>query len=352
MTQYTYLISRFATSELSGHALLDDERYFEFFMGSGIKFRLCTSRYSFDRILSKHPEGYSYLRVINNALIQVEPNSRVIFIGYTELDVFSFLLRNTFRRPRLILVATNNFSKHRVRRLRLFLKIFLRLVRPFLYRLVLHTTFEQNLVRSLDRKVADKSFVKKHHLMTPREIRSQASDSASIVSYFGPEKHDKPIKPLLELIQADIEQRFCYRIYNVNLSTLTSRLPDLINRTNVEVNEDWQSHENYLKSVKESALLFLTHNHAFEGKLSGNLCDCLALQVPYIAQSMEPMISLEAQYGSLGYLVDLEDESWARRFIERYNDKAYANMHLNLVRLGERYSTEAINLDLTNCFLN
>lgn len=345
------LISRLSTSELSGHSLLDDERYFDFFIGTGANFRLFTSRYSVDRILSKRPEDHRYLSAIEDTPIDVEPNSRVIFIGYSEPDVIAFLFRNMMRRPRLILVATNNFSRERVERRRLVLKLFLRLVRPFLDRLVIHTAYEQHLVAGLEPRVADKSFVKKHHLMTPYDLAREAPGEAPIVSYFGPEKHDKPIKPLLELIQADIERRFKYRIYNVNLATLTNRLPDLVDRTNVEVVEEWQSNASYLKSVKGSTLLFLTHNRAFEGKLSGNLCDCVALRVPYIARLMEPMTSYEAQYGPVGYLVDLEDASWALSFLERYNDEAYATMCRNLERLGEDHSTEVINSDLTACLL-
>ena len=346
------LISKFSTSELSGHALLDDERYFDFLIGARANFRLYTSRYSVDRILSKRPENHRYLSAIEESSIDVESGGRVIFIGFSEPDIIAFLARNMMRRPRLILVATNNFSSERVERRRLILKLFLRLVRPFLDRLVLHTAYEQQLVESLDPYVAEKSFVKKHHLMTPYDLTNEAPGEAQIISFYGPEKHDKPIEPFLELIKADIERRFTYRIYNINLAYLTNKLSDLVDRTNVEVADEWQSHANYLNSVKDSKLLFLTHNRAFEGKLSGNLCDCFALRVPYIARVMEPMTSYEAKYGPLGYLVDLEDASWARRFLESYSDEAYATMRRNLERLGEEHSTEAINTDLTACLLN
>jgi hypothetical protein len=346
------LISRFSTSELSGHALLDDERYFDFLSGAGANFRLYTSRYSFDRILGKHPENQRYLSAIEDTPINLESNSKVIFIGYSELDVVIFLARNMIHRPRLILVATNNFSTERVKRRRLILKLFLRIVRPYLSRLVLHTAYEQQLVAGLDPEIAKKSFVKKHHLMTPYELSTEAAGEATIVSYYGPEKRDKPIEPFLELIEADIERRFKYRIHNVNLAALTNRFPDLIERSNVEVFEEWQSHSSYLKSVKGSMLLFLTHTRSFEGKLSGNLCDCIALRVPYIAREMEPMTSYEAQYGPLGYLVDLEDKSWATRFLETYSDETYATMCRNLKRLGDDHSKEAINSDLIACLLN
>ena len=58
------LISKFSTSELSGHSLLDDERYFDFFIRTGANFHLYTSRYSIDRILRKRPEDHRYLSAI------------------------------------------------------------------------------------------------------------------------------------------------------------------------------------------------------------------------------------------------------------------------------------------------
>ena len=346
------LISKFSTSELSGHLLLDDERYFDFFVASRANFRLYASRFSIDRILKKDPENHRYLGAIEDTSIDIEPNSRVIFLGYSELDVIAFLASNLMRRPRLILVATNNFSRERVERRSLILKFFLRLVRPFLDKLVLHTKYEQQLVVGLDPEVADRSFVKKHYLMTPYELTSESQGERPIVSFYGPEKHDKPIEPFLELIQVDIKRRFNYRIFNVKHATLTNRLPDLVDRINVEVAEEWQSHASYLKSVKGSTLVFLTHNRAFEGKLSGNLCDCVALRVPYIARRMEPLTSYEAQYGPVGYLIDLEDTSWALRFLESYSDEAYATMCRNLERLGKDHSSEAINADLSACLLN
>lgn len=346
------LISKYSVSELSGHALLDDERYFDFLVSCGANFRLYTSRYSVDRILSKRPDQHRYLRAIHETPIDIEPGSRVVFIGFSELDVVAFLARNMLRRPRLVLIATNNFSNGRVKRLRWLLKLFMWVVRPFLDRLVLHTAYEQRLVSQMNRQVAVKSVVKRHHLMTPHDLTRKAPELTPVVSFYGPAKNDKPIAPFIELIQADKERRFIYRIYNVKFSALVDVLPDLAQRANVEVFEGWQSHESYLKSVKDSTLVFLTHSQAFEGKLSGNLCDCFALRVPYIARSMEPMTSYQAQYGPLGYLVDLEDASWARRFLATHNDEAYANMCRNLDYLGEEHSTDGINSDLKAYLLN
>ena len=343
------IISKFAWRD--NHSALDDERYFDFFIKMGINFRLYTSQYSIDQIRSKHPENQSNLYSIKNTPIEIEAGGRVIFLGYSELDVITFLGRNLPSRPRLILVATNNFSSKRVKRRYWALKLFFQFVKPFLDRLVLHTEYERALVARLDHEVAQKSYVKKHHLMTPINIESDGSGGKLIISYFGPMKHDKPISPFLNLIRADIERRFHYRIYNVNPTILAKYFPDLKCRINVEVIDVWQSYASYLRSIKESTLIFLAHNRAFEGKLSGNLCDCFALQVPYIAQVMEPMTSYESMYGPLGYLFDLEDSNWVSCFLDNFSTEFCAEMSLNLKSVANFYSKEKIDADLAACFL-
>ena len=332
--------------------MLDDEYYFDFLVRSGADFHLYTSRYSVDRIITKRPGFHRYLSAIEDSQIEIEPDSRVIFLGFWEPDVLLFLARNLICRPRLVLVATNNFSNGRIQRRRWILKLFLRLINPFLDRLVVHSTYEQRLVAGIDQQVAVKSVVKKHHLMIQHNVTGEGVGDRPLVSYFGPTKFDKPVEPFLQLIQADSERRFDYRLYNVNPAAVKDRLPDLASRSNVLVVESRQDNEGYMKSVKASKLLFLTHSREFEGKLSGNLCDCIALRVPYIARAMEPMISYHEHYGPLGFFVDFDDPCWARRFLDTYDDEAYGLMHRNLEHLGAEYSAEAINSNLIACFIN
>ena len=349
MNQIT-VISKYATGD--NHSALDDMRYFEFLIGSGCDFRLYTSIYSVNCILRIYPESQKYLSVIEYSEIDIKTNGKVIFTGYSELDIIFFLVKNIIRRPRLILVATNNFSNERVKRRNLSLRLFLSIVYPFLERLVLHTDHERKLISGLNQAVADKSYVKKHHLMTKSNNISEPKKGIPIISYFGPEKHDKPIIPLIELIKADVDKKFLYRIFNVKLSTLLNKYPDLIKHTNIEVVEEWQSHASYHSSVKDSTFLLLSHSRAFEGKLSGNLCDCFALQTPFIARPMEPMLSYNAMFGPLGFLIDFDEYDWASRFLDRYDNKIYSAMCQNLAQIGEIHSMEAINADLTRCFLN
>lgn len=343
------MVSAYATHD--NHGAIDDERYIAFFIASGFPFLLYTSDYSAARIRQKCPISAEYLKVLGRDKFSVSFNERVIFTGYSEAALILFLVKNIFYRPRLILVATNNFSRQRIRKFRFLLRVFLGVINPFLDRIVLHTGFEKGLVTSLYPKITEKLYVKRHHLMTPRDHVCSSPGTAKIISYFGPDKRDKPLLPFLTLIQADTAREFTYRLYNIQRDTLRRFLPDLDDRDNVEVFEGWQDHDSYLKAVKSSTFIFLSHNKSFEGKLSGNLCDCIALRVPYIARSMEPMVAYADSFGELGFLYEFDEPNWAYRFLQEHDDLKRSKMLDNLERVGAAHSRDAIDRDLANCFL-
>ena len=347
------LISRFAVNALSGHFLLDDEYYFHFLNRKGVDFRLYTSRYSAERILSVFPAGRGRVHALENGEPHLDRGDRVIFLGFSEVDVIMFLARNLLRAPRLVLIATNNFSSGRIARHRTFLKFFLRLIDSSLERLVLHTAFERRLVADLDKRAGAKAVIKKHHMMMPQYPSSMdVGTDQPIIAYFGPEKREKPIDPLLRLIRADRERQFLYRLYNVDRALLIAQLPDIAELSNVQAVDGWQSHESYLQSARDSTLLFLSHTRDFEGKLSGNLCDSFALGIPYIARAMEPMTSYNVYYGPLGYLVDFDDPDWPEHFARAYCAADVARMRGNLHRLGIDHSADAIDTNLAACLID
>ncbi|WP_374597276.1 hypothetical protein [Sphingosinicella sp.] len=347
------LISRFAVNALSGHFLLDDEYYFHFLNRKGVDFRLYTSRYSAERILNSFPADCDRIHALEDGQPRLDRGDRVIFLGFSEVDVIVFLLKNLLRLPRLVLIATNNFSSGRIARYRTFLKIFLLLINGSLERLVLHTAHERRLVTDLDKRAGAKAVIKKHHMMMPQYTPSMDfGTDQPIIAYFGPEKREKPIDPLLCLIRADRGRRFLYRLYNVDRALLRAQLPDIAERSNVQVVDGWQSHESYLRAARSSTLLFLSHTRDFEGKLSGNLCDSFALGIPYIARAMEPMTSYHVHYGPLGYLVDFDDPDWPEYFRRAYSPANIARMRGNLHRLGIDHSADAIDTNLAACLLD
>jgi hypothetical protein len=93
-------------------------------------------------------------------------------------------------------------------------------------------------------------------------------------------------------------------------------------------------------------LVVMTHNRDFEGKLSGNLCDCVAYGVPYIAAAIEPLISIEARYGNVGILCEFTDANWEKLCLTQINQQNLAKMSNNIKIMAAHHTLDAIVNDL------
>lgn len=321
-------ISPFSDSEASGHSLQDDLFYFEHLLNLKEPFRFYVPPLSAKRLEARfpntsdhivvvepyQPSGWGHLRFARQ--LKIEAGAKVIFFGYLERLVLVWYLMNLSRPFSLRLVATNNISAGRVDAYRAQLKFFFHVIRGKLKRLVLHTEHEVRLLARLNKDLREFAYVKKHHLMIPIPwMRTEPVGEKITISFFGPPKHDKPVEPFLHLIASDNTGRFHYNIYNQSEADILAKmclagLPD-----HVSVIEGWHSYEAHLQNCAASDIIFMSHTRSFEGKLSGNLCDCMALGVPYICTNMEPMLSLHKKYGELGYLSEFDQPRWAERLL-------------------------------------
>lgn len=359
MKRLTVAISPFANSINSGHSLIDDEFYFEYLVKKNADFIFYTSKISADRILLKFKCKDSHLRVIDdynqNGIghfkyaysLKIPKNSKVIFFGYSEKLVSIWYTINAAKPFDLILVATNNISARRVSLYRRSLQSFFRLINSKLRRLVLHTNHEVHLVGILAHYVLARCFVKKHHLMIPKaksEFRS--SPGMATIAYFGPPKPEKPLRPLIDLVQADQNLRISFKLFNVEKSYFLeqSGLSDI--PANVLLHNDWMTDDEYRAAFMSCDLVLMTHTNEFEGKLSGNLCDCIAYGIPYIAQPIEPLIDMQSHYGSIGFLCDLTKQGWASDLIDEIDSTAIEVMAKNMRAAGAQHSLTAIIQDL------
>lgn len=330
-------ISPFALSEESGHSLIDDEFYIKHLQESDVKFEFYTSLFSAKRILVSNPTVIDSLKVIDNfgggvhggvkyvQQIKIPDDSTVIFFGYSEEIITIFLLLNWNVSFKLILVATNNVSLSRINRYRYPLIIFFSFVRFRLKRFVVHTRFEKKCISSLLPWVSSKCFVKTHHLMVRRGSFLNENDSSVdnrnkiSISFFGPSSSEKPIEPLLEFIKLDTKRRFQFRLYNVGRSSLRKCEDAIRSQSNVSMINQYLSYDEYNQAFSRSDLIFMPHNREFEGKLSGNLCDCIALGVPFISNLIEPINEMIEKFGEIGFVVDMTQPDWVDYLIEKIN---------------------------------
>jgi hypothetical protein len=347
------LISRYAQSVYNSHSLMDDEYYFKFMIKSGVLFFLHTSEYSVKRLLEIYPEEKKHICVLDEKKIKYESGDKIIFLGYNELEVLKFIVSNLFRNPRIILIATNNISTRRVDKYMLFMKFFFLLTNIWLERLVLHTEYEKKIVYQLNKTIIKKVIVKKHHMMIPKFVSDgKYAQEKNIISYFGPNKSDKPIDPVIMLIRADVQKKFIYYIYRVKKNNIIKYIPNIKDYNNVFIIDEWQDNDDYIAALKNTKLLIMTHTKEYEGKLSGNLCDCISNNIVYIANLIEPMITYNGLYGDLGYLVNMSNPEWPKIFLNQYSEHDLIRMRQNLKRMGTDYTDLSIEADLRKIFLN
>lgn len=352
-------ISPFSDSEKSGHSLLDDVFYFEYLMNSKEPFKFYAPLLSAQRLKARFPEaknhilgvkpyrasGWGHVRFARQ--LRVQAGSKVIFFGYSEYLVLTWYLINLFNPFSMWLIATNNIGAGRVDIYRMRMKFFFRAIRGKLKKIVLHTEYEVRLLDSLNEGLTEIVYVKKHHLMASiRQPLIHSNTRKIVISFFGPQRDDKPIEPFLHLISSDSTGYFEYRIYNVPeidvlFKMALAKLPD-----HVSVIEGWKSYEAHIENCLTSDIIFMAHTHVFEGKLSGNLCDCVALGIPYICAPIEPMLSLHKEYGALGYLSNFSQPGWPEQLIALISWDDLLEKQKALQRIASDYSIDSIKDDL------
>lgn len=352
-------ISPFSDTEKSGHSLLDDAFYFEFLLNHKEPFCFYAPPLSAKLLYERFPNAKRHIQVVDPykpsgwghfrfaRQLKVKAGSKVIFFGYLERLVLVWYLLNIALPFSLSLVATNNIGTGRVEAYRAQMKLFIRAISGKLRRMVVHTEHEKRLLVSLKDGMGEITYVKKHHLMAPiNRSRVEPRVGKIVISFFGPLKVDKPIEPFLQLIAADSSDRFQYIIHNQSEKDILSRMSLAQLPDKVLVVEGWSNYATHLENCVASDLIFMTHNHAFEGKLSGNLCDCVALGIPYICVSMEPMNSLHKKYGELGYFCNFDKPTWPEQLLSLINCEDLFAKRSALKRMASDYSIEHIKDDL------
>ena len=75
------------------HTLKDELYYFEFMKNMGMSFKFYTSEYMINYISGIHKKYSSSLIKIEKQPIKINKNTRNIFMGYVEIDIFKFIFQ-------------------------------------------------------------------------------------------------------------------------------------------------------------------------------------------------------------------------------------------------------------------
>ena len=353
-------ISPFAVSELSGHSILDDKYYFEFLSTCSHHVEFYTSKYSADRLkttLSDHKicviavtqsDGSLLSDIQFMRTIETTSGAVVVFLGYTERLVLIHSVLNFANRYQLVLIATNNISARRVKKYKLALKAFFFVIKPKIKRLVVHSIAEVDLLSKIISWVKPYCFVKRTHLMLERKSSvRQLESSKLVISFFGPVKAEKPIEPLLDLIKFSKSIDCLINIYKVDIKLILKKLQTDHLPQNVFLKNDWMDESKYNEAVEQTDLILLTHNRDFEGKLSGNLCDCIAYAKPFISDLIEPAISMAQNNERIGLFYDFNSKYWVTQLSQDLTVKGVAQMRHAIEKIRDReFSQDKIHSDM------
>lgn len=327
MTNKTLIFSSMTGSELTGHLILDDVFWLKYFLSQGVSADIVTSTYSKENLVKTFPNhqgtiktfGSKYdddfagrLKMIRKVLgTGTISNTTVVIQGFEEVSILLFLLKNIGRNNQYVLVPTNNIGKGRIEGKGAILRFLLKSIFSLADVVFCHTQFEISIINQLiNYRNNDKLRVVKYHQAIIRDKVVTEPSANPVISFFGPAKHDKPIKPLVDLVKADTQSLFSYRIYNPG-DYEADLLAMVATRDNVEVVSKWMNAQEYESAVCASTYILLSQNKDYEGKLSGNLCDCIAYSIPFISLDISPVNEYMEEYGELGFVCDFDEPNWA-----------------------------------------
>lgn len=286
--------------------------------------------------------------------------AQVIFFGYSERMVLlaaPFLLS---QRCRVILVNTNNLSKHRLKKYRWPMYAMHLLLWRRITRFIVHTAYEKNLLLSYFPFLKTKTVLKKHHMLAPDPSISALSASRKpadriTISCFGPITPDKSTEVISALIrQLDTtnspQSSIDIRIFKIDPEELPTNLPKNEN-ISISYFDAFLEVGEYRKKVRESDLVVMLHTPAFEGKLSGIFCDCVALGVPFLALGIEPLLSFYKQHGGIGFLLHPDDRScWQEQIALATDPAQLAIMRNKIIETSRKFQKNELDADYLRAF--
>lgn len=354
----------------SGHLILDDtywvsvfKEHLQYFFSSNYSCKVQINKYpQYSNKIKVIPEyilvkkfSYKLNNIFRCVTVPVPRNSKILIQGFEEFSILFFIIRAKLKGNNVFLILTNNISNYRINSKRFFLRFLLKIIFSLSDKIIYHTNYEKKLIDKYILKFDEKKFIFiKYHLLTtdPNSDKYKIDySSTKKISFFGPIKVDKPIEPFLDLIKSDKECKFSYRIYNPGKQHIESITKTLTNFNNIEIFDELLSFENYDRAVEECAIIFLSHNDKYEGKLSGNICDCISKRKPFISNNISPVNEFVKEFGIVGFIHDFQmDKNWATKFLNSIDERTYYNVLENLKNLQLNFTSDKLLKDLESVF--
>ena len=278
--------------------------------------------------------------IFNLAGLDCSPYSDVIFQSFEEISILLFFLLHP--KKRIHLIATNNISRERMNRHPVLWRFLMNATLKRASSIFVHSRFESDFIKEVCHNIDPaRIFIKPFHQISFDRVRSELSGRTKNILFMGPLLARKPVEPLIELIKADEKRRYNYNLLRMDGIDSDSRA-FFEAQPNVTIGFGYISDDEYYRHFSESMFVLMTHNHLFEGKLSGVFCDAIASGTPVIARGMAPHDEFFERFGDMGYLFDFENAGWSKNFLGTDPGLEYGGFQRNMSTCRESCSMEAI----------
>ena len=336
-----------------GHLVHDDIAMSEVLAGLSERFELRTSspesaahvqeQLGLKAALVTSPNGYRRFfraQMVAQAVSMPCGGFRhVVFQSPEEVSLLAFMLRHPGKK--VYIIVSHNLFQGRMDRHPVIGRFFLKTVLRKAAGVFVHCQYEADLVTQNFGVALDSVFVTPYHKMSvPRTVLPWEKKTNQVV-FFGPETSYKPLAPMVELIRRDTERRFRY-VFRAMRDIDPDHRSFLEAQPNVDLGSGFVPDEEWFRLFSEAALVVLTHEKVFEGRLSGILCDAVASGTAVVARSMAPQTEFFERFGEMGFLTDFAGPEWCGRVLDTDLASLYPAFQQNMAACRESCSTEAI----------
>lgn len=293
------------------------------------------------KFIIKNPRYPRFWLLCNAIFLPSSEFSHIVFQSFEEVSTLLFMLLHPLKRVHLI--VTSNLRPDRRKRHPILGRLFLKAVFGRVTSIFVHCQHEIETIKKLCPEIDPrKLFIKPFHQIGYPRVCLSLQEKKRIILFVGPDQSHKKIDNVIQLIKYDVEKLFTYVFCSMR-DSLESHVQNYLEKqSNVKVLYGYLDNNKYYKLISEATFIILTHDHDFEGALSGIFCDAIASGTPVIARDMAPHNEFFQRFGDMGYLVDYLNPNWCDKVLNNDIERRYEEFQSNMVVCRASCSMNAI----------
>lgn len=256
----------------------------------------------------------------------VEQYDTVFFSSCEELSL-------AFWRPKSLskcsILLTNNLPRMNAARRYLLRRIF-----RHIKNVLVHNDYQKKYLAD-EFGIGEKVLTIPHYSIGyERDAGKRHIASRGEIIFLGGSRGDKLLGEFIDLIEADIDNKYSYGIYGK--VELTPEQEKILDRENVSLKNEYLDKMEYFEILKRAMFVVLFYKKSFNLKISGIFFDAISTITPMICSDIESFSCYFKKYGDLGIVIDNEQLNWQRRFLEKDFAEQYGRYISNITRMKKQ----------------